>query len=254
MCGRFVSASPPDAIARYFSAAPGQSHEPGGADPSWPGPRWNVAPTDDVLVVLEAGGTRHLDTFHWGLVPMWAKDPSVGGRMINARSDGLARSNAFKHAFLRRRCIVPADGFYEWKAVPGQKRKQPYFISSADGEPYALAGLWEEWRRPEHDGGSSLRSCTIITGPPNEVVGEIHDRMPVILPPSAWEAWLDPANRDVEALRRLLVPAPDAWTVARPVGPDVSNVRHDGPHLVEPVDPADPEPDAGGVGGQATLL
>lgn len=243
MCGRFVSASPPDEIARYFSA-----EAPAVIDPE---PSWNVAPTDDVLVVVEAGGTRHLATFHWGLVPLWAKDPSIASRLINARADGLAASNAFKHAFLRRRCLVPADGFYEWKAVPGQKRKQPYFISSPDGTPYALAGLWEEWQGKDRAAGSRLRSCTIVTGPPNEVVGEIHDRMPVILPTSAWEAWLDPDNRDLEALQRLLVPAPADLTVARPVGPGVSNVRNDGPHLIEPVEP-DGADDP--VGGQATLL
>jgi len=229
MCGRFVSAAPPDEIAKYFSVDT--------TSESLLEPSYNVAPTNDIYVVVETGGLRRLETFHWGLVPMWAKDVSVGNKMINARADGLATKNAYKRAFARRRCIIPVDGFYEWKKLPGQKRKQPVYIYRADGEPLALAGLWDVWRGPERDSEDVLRSCTIITGEPNDKIAEVHDRMPVILPPSAWAAWLDPENDDIEALAKLLVPAPDNLLEIRPVSTMVNNVRENGPELLEPVDP-----------------
>ncbi len=229
MCGRFVSAAPPDEIAKYFSVDT--------TSESLLEPSYNVAPTNDIYVVVETGGLRRLETFHWGLVPMWAKDVSVGNKMINARADGLATKNAYKRAFARRRCIIPVDGFYEWKKIPGQKRKQPVYIYRADGEPLALAGLWDVWRGPERDSEDVLRSCTIITGEPNDKIAEVHDRMPVILPPSAWAAWLDPENDDIEALAKLLVPAPDNLLEIRPVSTMVNNVRENGPELLEPVDP-----------------
>ena len=269
MCGRFVSSSPPDELARYFGAAP-----PADAPLS---PNFNVAPTVDVYAVMEtapraepagedtpqareaaAGGggpVRRVEAFHWGLVPGWAKDLSVGNRMINARSETIATKNAFRRPFARRRCIIPADGFYEWTKVPGHRKKQPYFIHRTDDEPLAFAGLWEVWRGPK-DGGEGagrtddgndgeerpfIRSCTIITTSANETMAAIHDRMPVILPPSAWDAWLDPANDDVEALGRLLVPAPPELITMHPVSIEVSNVRNKGPHLTEPVTVIDPD-------------
>lgn len=200
-------------------------------------PSWNVAPTHDVYVVLEDGGVRLLAPHHWGLVPVWAKAPGVGAKMINARAEGLADKNAFKHAFRKRRCIVPADGFYEWKKVPGQRTKQPYFIHRADGEPLAFAGLWEEWRGPERDGSQRLRSATIITTEANETMEPIHDRMPVILPPTAWDHWLNPTDADLDRLGKLLVPAPTHLLVMHPVSTDVGNVRNRGSHLVDPVEP-----------------
>jgi putative SOS response-associated peptidase YedK len=228
MCGRFVSASPPDEIARYFDAtAPEALLEPS----------YNVAPTNDVYAVLDDGGVRRLDAFHWGLVPHWAKDPKVGSRMINARSETLATKNAYKPSFKRRRCLIPADGFYEWKKVPGSKRKQPYFINRADGEPLAFAGLWSVWRGPadQADQDQGLRSCTILTTEANETMAPLHDRMPVILPASAWDQWLDPANDDLDTLGKLLVPAPPDLITARPVSTQVNSVRNKGAELVEPV-------------------
>jgi putative SOS response-associated peptidase YedK len=225
MCGRFVSASPPDQIADYFGAEAPEAV----LDASY-----NVAPTKDVYVVVEDGDLRHVDAFHWGLVPAWAKDLKVGSRMINARAESLADKPAFKAAYRKRRCIIPADGFYEWKRVPGSKRKQPYYIHRPDGAPYAFAGLWEVWRGPERD-QEPLRSCTIVTGVPNGAMARIHDRMPVILPESAWSAWLDRSSDDLELLGKLLVPADPALTLLQPVSTEVNNVRNDGPELVEPV-------------------
>jgi putative SOS response-associated peptidase YedK len=230
MCGRFVSSSPPDELAKYFDV---EAVAEAVLEPSF-----NVAPSQDVYVVVETGGVRRLDTFRWGLVPFWAKDPSTGNKMINARAETVAEKNAYKHAFKKRRCIIPVDGFYEWKKVPGQKAKQPYFIHRADGEPMAFAGLWEIWRPADDVERTSdpLRSCTIITGQPNEKVADIHDRMPVMLPPGAWAEWLDPENDDVDTLGKLLVPAPASLIALQPVSRAVNNVREKGPELIEPVE------------------
>lgn len=247
MCGRFVSSSPPDELAKYFDVDETAEQV---LDQQ---PNYNTAPTTDVFVVYQDGSTRRLDSFHWGLVPRWAKDLSVGNRMINARVETVASKPAFRHAFARKRCIVPADGFFEWKVVPGQKRKQPYFIHRPDGEPYAFAGLWEEWKGTLPGAGGAggggdgeaageaeevtVRSTTIITGPANEAMAPLHDRMPVILPPSAWGAWLDPEQHDAAALGKLLVPAPSSLITFHPVSVEVNNVRNKGEHLIDEVDP-----------------
>jgi putative SOS response-associated peptidase YedK len=230
MCGRFVSASPPSEIADYFGvdAVAEQLLDP----------NWNVAPTNDVYVVYTDGGLRRLDPLQWGFVPSWAKDLSVGNRMINARAETVASKNAFKSSFLKRRCIIPADGFYEWKAVPGQKRKQPYFIHRPDGEPFAFGGLWTQWHGKDASGEDiTVRSVTIITGQPNEKMAEIHDRMPLILPPSAWDSWLDPGLNDPEQLGSFLVPAPKELIRFHPVSTEVNNVRNRGEHLVDETEP-----------------
>lgn len=160
--------------------------------------------------------------------------------MINARAEGLNDKYAFKWAFRKRRCIVPADGFFEWKKVPGQKVKQPYYLSRVDGGQLALAGLWEEWLGPEHDGSQQMRSVTIVTTEANETLSGLHDRMPVILPPSAWDVWLDRSDEDVEALGRLLVPAPASLLALRAVSTEVNNANSTGRHLIDPVDPGKP--------------
>jgi putative SOS response-associated peptidase YedK len=230
MCGRFVSSSPPDELAKYFDVEDVAEKV---LEPSF-----NVAPTNDVYVVLESGGVRRLDAFRWGLIPFWAKEAKVGSKMINARAEGLATKNAYRNAFKKKRCIIPADGFFEWKKIPGQKAKQPMFIHRTDGEPIAFAGLWELWRPPDQkdDDEAIIRSCTIITGEPNEKVAEVHDRMPVMLPPSAWDQWLDPADDDLEALGKLLVPAPSELVTLHPVSTAVNNVRQHGPELIEAVE------------------
>lgn len=232
MCGRFVSATPPDQLARYFGA---DLPEETALEPSY-----NVAPTNDVYVVVDGPDGRRLESFHWGLVPIWAKDLAVGNKMINARAETLASKAAYRRAFGKRRCLVPADGFYEWRKVPGRRTKQPYYLHRPDDEPLAFAGLWEVWRGPERD-QDPLRSTTIVTTEANERVRPVHDRMPVVLPPSAWDAWLDRENHDTAALSALLVPAPPELLVLTPVSTAVNNVRNKGSALIEP----DPEAPAG---------
>lgn len=245
MCGRFVSASPPDEIARYFDAAPPET----ALEASY-----NVAPTNDVYAVTSDGGVRRVEAYHWGLVPKWAKDPKIGSKMINARSETLATKNAYKSAFKRKRCIIPADGFYEWQRKPDPEgkpkpKKQPHYIHSTDDAPLAIAGLWEVWKGPrkasdEAAGGQeedqALHSCTIITTTPNETMATLHDRMPVLLPASAWDEWLDPDNDDLDTLGKLLVPAPSELITTYPVTTAVNSVRNKGPELLDRFVP-DPE-------------
>jgi putative SOS response-associated peptidase YedK len=233
MCGRFVSAKPPEEIARYFDAV--LSGELASA-PTPPEPNYNVAPTTGVLAVVERQDERRLETFRWGLVPGWAKDPSVGNKMINARAETVPEKPAFKRPFASRRCIIPADGFYEWMKVAGSKRKQPVFIHRVDGEPLAFAGLWERWH-DKTDPDRVLQSCTILTTSANHTIEPVHNRMPVLLPPDRWAAWLDPENRDIDALRTFLVSAPDELLTFHNVGTDVNNVRNRGAHLVELAEP-----------------
>ena len=210
-------------------------------------PSYNVAPRADVPVVAERKGEpgRHervLDVVRWGLVPFWAKDPKIGDRMINARAETLLTSNAFKRPFERRRCIIPADGFYEWEKLEPQKsrsKKQPWFIRRKDGEPLAFAGLWETWRdRSQGDDAVPLRTCVIITTDPNELLAPIHDRMPVVLPESQWSTWLDVDNRDVGALQQLLVPSPAAELEKWAVSTLVNKADNNGPELLDPVEVA----------------
>lgn len=246
MCGRFVSASPPDEIAAWFDASL--------ADEQLLGPSYNVAPTDDVYAVTAADGTRRLETYHWGLVPRWADSPSVGSRMINARAESVATKGAFRPALDERRCIVPADGFYEWKAVAGRSKKQPMYIRAVDGHPLAFAGLWETWRDRANPTAGTLHSCTVITTAANELMAPIHDRMPVILPADAWSTWLAEGT-DLDELLALLVPiAPEALRV-HPVSADVGNVRNNDAHLIDEIDEDDPAPtDGAQIPGQGSLL
>jgi putative SOS response-associated peptidase YedK len=237
MCGRFASTTPPDQLAKYFGAELVEQL----IEADEVRANYNVAPTQGVYTVFEDGGTRRLDTFHWGLVPFWAKDPKVGNRMINARAETIAEKNSYKRPFAKRRCIIPADGFYEWKKLEGQKKKQPMYMSRVDGEPFAFAGLWEVWKDRNHTDADGepleLLSCTIITGDPNDKVAEVHDRMPVMLPPDAWDTWLDRDNHDTDALQGLLVPAPSQLIRVHPVSTDVNNVRNNGPELIMEAEP-----------------
>jgi putative SOS response-associated peptidase YedK len=186
-----------------------------------------------------------MGTLRWGLVPHWAKDLSVGARMINARAETVTSKPAFARPLERRRCLLPADGFYEWHKVPGRKTKQPYFVQRADEEPVAFAGLWERWSDPDDPDAVPIFSCCLLTTTPNAEMARIHDRMPVLLPPSAWDLWLDPDLRDRRELGKLLGPAPDGLLVLRPVTTAVNNVRNQGPDLL---DPAPQEPVGGAAG------
>ncbi len=226
MCGRFVSTSPTAVLADFFGVADVRTEA---LDESF-----NVAPTDPVYAVAERDGERLLGSYRWGLVPHWAKDVKVGARMINARSETLA--SKFRPAFERRRCLVPADGFYEWEKVEGSKTKQPWFIRRADGAPLAFAALWETWRDPAGpDDAALLRTCTIVTTDANDLVRRIHDRMPVLLPAWRWDAWLDRENRDIDALRAMLVPADPREMEMHPVSTRVSSVRNNDGDLITPL-------------------
>jgi putative SOS response-associated peptidase YedK len=221
MCGRYVSSRPLAALSEWFLVDEVRT-EPLPAS-------WNVAPTDPVYAVAEHEGRRVLGTFRWGLVPPGALDPDRGPRPINARAETLVERPLFRDAFARRRCLLPADGFYEWETLAD--RKQPYFISRADGGILAMAGLWSTWRRGE----TIVRTCAIITCSANRIVGPLHDRMPVILPEEHWDLWLDRTEDDLALLHSLLVPAPDDLLRLRPVGTMVNSVRNNGPELTVPL-------------------
>lgn len=191
---------------------------------------------------------RQLRVVRWGLVPFWAKDPAIGSRMINARAETLAEKPAYRRAFARRRCLLPADGFYEWQQIEedGRKRKQPYYIHRTDGGPLAFAGLYELWRDknvPEDEasfagkpyGGAWLWTTTIITTQAKDEVGRIHDRMPMVIEPGAWADWLDPGLTEVAQAHQLLVPATVSGLTAEPVSAAVNNVRNNGPELTKPL-------------------
>ena len=238
MCGRFVSSSSPERIAAYFGAEQV-------ADSL--GPNFNVAPTNDVYgVVADADGHRELQVFHWGLVPVWAKERKIGQKMINARSETIAEKPAFKGIVKKHRCIIPMDGFYEWApgveggptTKAGKLAKRPYFIHRHDGEPLAVAGIWSAWRDKQAAPDEPwLHSTAVVTTRANELMSSIHDRMPVILPTAMWDTWLDPTNQHVEVLSKLLVPAPEELLEMHEVSTDVNNVRNKGERLVEPISP-----------------
>jgi putative SOS response-associated peptidase YedK len=230
-------------------------------------PDYNVAPTKPVYTVMERSRddtvTRELHVARWGLVPSWAKDPGIGSRLINARVETVAEKPAFRRAFARRRCLLPADGYYEWyaqedgaKNASGKPRKQPFYIHPGDDGMLAFAGLYELWKDPSREGDDAwLWSCTIITTDAPDDLGRIHDRMPMVIPADRWDAWLDYRSTDPDELRDLLAPAMAAGDgashlVAYPVSTEVNNVRNNGPELREPL-PAEGADGAGAEGGDA---
>ena len=233
MCGRFVSTATPSQLADYLRADDVRTEA---LDPSW-----NVAPTDAVYAVAERrsaddeASTRLLGSYKWGLVPFWAKDPKVGARMINARAETL--ESKFRRTFERRRCLVPADGFYEWEKLDDGK-KQPWFIHRADGAPMVFAGLWEVWK-PEgaSDEEEPLRTCSIITTSANELLARIHDRMPAVISPRDWDLWLDRSVTDPAALRHLLAPADARQFDMFEVSTAVNSGRNNSGDLVTPINP-----------------
>lgn len=193
---------------------------------------YNAAPTDlmPVYLVRSKDNQGLTSLARWGLIPSWAKDERIGAKLINARADTISEKSSFRNAFYRRRCLVPMNGFFEWEATPSGK--QPYYFRLLNSELFAAAGLYEWWKRPD---GEWLQSFTVITGDPNEIVGNIHDRMPVVIEPEQWKNWLDPQNENPEALKRLLKPFPAEEMRCYPVSTRVNSVKNDGPELIEPL-------------------
>jgi len=221
MCGRYVLYGPQSRYQAYFDA----KYWPEFAD------RYNIAPTSVVPVIRQSPeGERVVDLLKWGLIPHWAKDASIGLKLVNARAESLAEKPAYRDAFKRRRCIVPASGFYEWKAEA--KGKQPYYVRLKSGEPMALAGLWESWRDPD---GEVVRTFCIITTEANALMAQIHDRMPVLLQPEAFARWLDPEVPGTD-LRELLAPRSAELLEALVVSKAVSRASNDGAELIERVE------------------
>ncbi len=234
MCGRYSLTTPIDALRDLFQID---------ALPNLP-PRYNIAPTQDVLAVRKGpdGGGRSFTAFRWGLIPSWAKDPAIGGRMINARAETVAEKPAFRAAFRRRRCLIAADGFYEW-TKDGKGGKQPWRIALPGGAPFAFAGLWENWLSPD---GSEIESCTIVTTEAADVIAELHHRMPVILDPADYDRWLTADTPHPQEATPLMRPYAGALEFY-PVTTLVNNVRNDDPSVLEraePVEETPPEPPA----------
>ncbi|MEW6094333.1 MAG: SOS response-associated peptidase [Chloroflexota bacterium] len=222
MCGRFALFLDPADLAEAF---------PEYTFPAQVAPRYNIAPTQPILAVPNDGSDK-ADFFVWGLIPSWAKDPSIGNRLINARAETLAEKPAFRAAYKYRRCVIFASGFYEWQARPGTKTKVPHFIHLKSGEPFAFAGLWERWEAPD---GSEVRSAAIITTEPNELMRPLHNRMPVILSRLDLQEWLDPTPRFPVDLKSLLVPFPADEMEAYPISTLVNSPGNDRPEILEKV-------------------
>jgi putative SOS response-associated peptidase YedK len=249
MCGRYAASKDPDALVEEFEVAarPEEALRPD----------YNVAPTKKVYAVIDRSGddesVRSLVIARWGLVPSWAKDPSIGSRMINARAETVAEKPAYRRAFAKRRCLIPADGYYEWYLPTspdapvgkgGKALKQPFYIHPSDGSSLAMAGLYEWWRDPTRDDDDPMAwrlTCTVITTEASDAVGRIHDRMPMTIARHDWAAWLDPA-RGADESAPLLVPAMTAALDAYPVSTLVNSVRNNGPELLAPLPPEDLAP------------
>jgi putative SOS response-associated peptidase YedK len=218
MCGRYALHSLPEIVALQFGLTEPPEFES----------HYNIAPTSNVLVIeSRRDGQPVATTMRWGLIPSWAKDASIGNRLANARAETVTEKPAFRSAFRRRRCLIPASGFYEWKPVAG--RKQPYYIRPADDGLFALAGLYETWSSPE----GLLHSCTVLTTDANALMGQIHDRMPVIVAPEDYRRWLDPGNTTAAGLGKLLVPYPAEYMLAYPVSTRVNNARNEDSGLID---------------------
>lgn len=221
MCGRYTLTVNPGKVSEGFEKY---------AFPARFAPRFNIAPSQPVLAIPNDGRDT-ADFFHWGLVPSWAKDLTIGNRLINARGETLAEKPAFRGVYKYKRCLIPADGFYEWKTQPGTKIKVPHFIHLKNGKPFALAGLWDEWHAPD---GSVLRSCAIVTTAPNDLMAPIHNRMPVILHPKDYPEWLDRAARKPESLNHLITAFPSELMEAYPVSTLVNSPANDSAECILP--------------------
>jgi putative SOS response-associated peptidase YedK len=222
MCGRFTLIAPGEAIAELFQLTEIPSLVP----------RYNIAPTQPVAAVRlsQSSGARELSYFHWGLIPRWAKDTKIGSRMINARSETAAEKPSFRAAFKYRRCLVPADGFYEWQKINGGK--QPVRIQMKSGQPFAIAGLWEHWISSD---GSEIESCTLLTTEPNDLLRQVHNRMPVLLDPVDFDQWLDTKSYQGDDVQHLLRPFSADDMAFYPVSTHVNNPRNEDPLCVQPL-------------------
>jgi len=233
MCGRYTLTSSPEALRALFAYA---------EQPNFP-PRYNIAPTQPIPVVRLVDGKRQFSLMRWGLLPSWVKDPTTFSLVINARGETAIDKPAFRAAMKRRRCLIPVDGFYEWRA--GGARKQPYFIHAKTDAPLAFAGLWETWTGPN---GEELDTAAIVTTTANRTLAPIHDRMPVIVAPEAFDLWLNAAEVDTATASALIAPAPDDLLIAWPVSIEVNRVANDHPGLVQEIvpeaEPVKPPPPA----------
>ncbi|MDK1028809.1 MAG: SOS response-associated peptidase [Anaerolineae bacterium] len=221
MCGRFTLTVDPAEMGAAF-----RNYN----FPSQFVPRFNIAPSQPILAIPNDGNNK-ADFFIWGLIPSWAKDPTIGNRLINARGETLAEKPSFRGGYKYKRCLVLADGFYEWKKTPGTKAKVPHFIHMKTRKPFAFAGLWSEWHSPD---GSQIRSCTIVTTQPNPIMAAIHDRMPVIIDPDDYQRWIDPAAQSPDSLQPLIKPYPADEMTAHPVSTLVNNPKNDRAECVVP--------------------
>jgi putative SOS response-associated peptidase YedK len=251
MCGRYASSRKPEDLVEEFEIDQNEVKETLAPD-------YNVAPTKKVYAVVQRPPSRDSDepaqrqlrTLTWGLVPFWAKDPAIGNKMINARMETVTEKPAFRKAFASRRCLLPADGYFEWyptdqKTKAGKPLKQPFFIHPADGGVMAMAGLYEIWRDPTRDEEDPDRfkwTCTVLTTSAEDDLGHIHDRMPLLVEPARYTAWLDPSAAAADDLKSLLVPAAPGRLEAYPVSTQVNNVRNNGAELLEPLATEPPEP------------
>ena len=251
MCGRYASSRRPEDLVEEFEIDRSEVKESLAPD-------YNVAPTKEVYAVVERPPSsdkerpprRQLRVLTWGLVPSWAKDPSIGNKMINARMETVTEKPAFRKAFASRRCLLPADGYYEWYATEqrtkaGKPLKQPFFIHPRDGSVMAMAGLYEIWRDPTRDDDDPQRfrwTCTVLTTSAEDDLGHIHDRMPLLVERERYGAWLDPTRSDPEVLTELLVPAAPGRLEAYPVSTMVNSVKNNGPDLLEPLATEPPHP------------
>ncbi len=222
MCGRYALTIDPGDLQAAF---------PEFTFPRQGAPRFNIAPSQPILA-LPNDGTNQADFFVWGLIPSWAKDPSIGNRMINARAETLSEKPTFRSAYKYHRCLIFANGFFEWQAQPGKKSKVPHFIRLKSGAPFAFAGLWDHWQSPE---GSEVKSATIITTEPNEIMATLHNRMPVILSSNTYAQWLDPAPQSANRLQNLLVPFPSEEMEAYQVSTLVNSPGNDQAECIVPV-------------------
>ena len=220
MCGRFAQRTPAKTLAREFQVNEIPDIEP----------RYNIAPTQDILSIRQTDEGREEAMLKWGLVPSWAKDVSIGAKLINARSETVTEKPSFREAFKKRRCIIPADGFYEWQRTGG--RKQPYFFLMRDEHPFGFAGLWEKWRDAD---GQTLETCTILTTEANEVLRPVHDRMPVILHSNDYAIWLDGDPQKLDLIKELLRPYPGEEMIGYSVSALINSPYNQGAELIAPL-------------------